>query len=115
MKKSTRTIIRATELVLLRSALRIPVIIAAVIPVFSMFVAGQARAELMVIDFEGLSAMTFISGNPIPPSAQLSDTFLFTHGVRFSSGSPYVAVVDLGVGHATSGTNGIGGPRRQGC
>jgi len=53
--------------------------------------------------------MTFIAGNPIPPEARLSDAFLLTHGVRFSSGSPYVAVVDLGIGHATSGTNGIGG------
>jgi hypothetical protein len=109
VKKSTCTIIRGTGLMLLRSVFRIPVIVAVVILVFWMFVAGQARAELIVIDFEGLSAMTFISGNPIPPSARLSDAFLFTHGVKFSSGSPYVAVVDLGVGHATSGTNGIGG------
>jgi hypothetical protein len=86
------------------------VIVAVVIPVFWVFVAGQASAELMVIDFEGLGAMPFFDiQNPIPPSAQLSDAFLSTHGVRFSSGSPYVAVVDLGDGHATSGANGIGG------
>ena len=87
-------------------ALRVPVIITFVMAVFGV---GQVRAELLVIDFEGLSAMTFFSGNPIPPDARLSDAFLLTHGVSFSSGSPYVAVVDLGIGHATSGTNGIGG------
>jgi len=109
MKKSTCTIIRATGLVLLWSARRIPVIIAVVIPIL-MFAAGQARAELMIIDFEGFGTMPFFDvQNPIPPHARLSDAFLFTHGVRFSSGSPFVAVVDLGVGHATSGTNGIGG------
>jgi hypothetical protein len=110
MNKSTCSIIKATRLVLLRSARRIPVIVAVVIPVFWMLVAGQARAELMIIDFEGFGAMPYSDiKSPIPPSARLSDAFLFTHGVRFSSGSPYVAVVDLGVGHATSGTNGIGG------
>jgi hypothetical protein len=108
--KGTCTIIRATGLGLLRSVRRIPVIVAVVIPVFWMFVAAQARAELMTIDFEGFGAMPYFDiKNPIPPHARLSDAFLFTHGVRFSSGSPYVAVVDLGVGHATSGTNGIGG------
>ena len=38
-----------------------------------------------------------------------SDQFLSTLGVSFSSGSPYVAAVGLGEGHATSGINGIGG------
>ena len=110
MKKSTCTIIKATGLVLLRSARRIPLIVAVVMPIFWMFAAGQARAELMSIDFEGFATMPFFDiKNLIPPHARLSDAFLFTHGVRFSSGSPFVAVVDLGVGHATSGTNGIGG------
>ena len=66
------------------------------------------------LDFENVDSMTFMSRNPIPPSARLSDTYLYTHGVRFSSGSPYVAVVDLGDGHATSGTNGIGGSTPNG-
>src|SRR5262245_65531907 len=114
--KSTCTIIRATRLGLLRSVRRIPVIIAVVIPVFWMFAAGQTRAELMIIDFEGFGTMPFFDvKNPIPPHARLSDAFLFTHGVRFSSGSPFVAVVDLGVGHATSGTNGIVGSTPTGA
>jgi hypothetical protein len=70
---------------------------------------GRASADPIVLDFEGLSGMTFFSGNPIPAASQLSDQFLTTFGVRFSSGSPYVAVVNLGLGHATSGINGIGG------
>ena len=115
MNKSTCSIIRATGFRLLRSFRGIPVIVAVVIPVFWMLVAGQARAELMIIDFEGFGAMPYSDiKSPIPPSARLSDAFLFTHGVRFSSGSPFVAVVDLGVGHATSGTNGIGGSTHEG-
>lgn len=66
------------------------------------------------LDFENLDSMTFMSGNPIALHARLSDAFLYTHGVRFNSGSPYVAVVGLGVGHATSGTNGIGGSTPNG-
>jgi hypothetical protein len=84
-------------------------------PVFWMLVAGQARAQLRIINFEGFGAMPYSDvKSPIPPSARLSDAFLFTHGVRFSSGSPYVAVVDLGVGHATSGANGLGGSTHTG-
>jgi len=116
MKKSICTIIRATRLMLRQSARRISGIVAVVIPVFWMLVVGQARAQLVVIDFDGLSAMPFFDiQNPIPANARLSDAFLLTHGVRFSSGSPYVAVVDLGVGHATSGTNGIGGSTPTGA
>jgi len=73
-----------------------------------------AAGRNLTLDFEDIEAMTFMTGNPIPARARLSDAYLDTHGVRFSSGSPYVAVVDLGVGHATSGTNGIGGSTPDG-
>jgi hypothetical protein len=69
--------------------------------------AGDARAIL--VDFEGLNSMTFYNGNPVPSSARLSTQLLETFGVRFASTDPYVAVVRLGSGHATSGINGIGG------
>jgi hypothetical protein len=72
-------------------------------------VASQSRAQDILVDFEGLPSMPFVAGNPIPTSARLSDGFLTTFGVRFSSGMEYVAVVELGAGHATSGVNGIGG------
>ena len=45
----------------------------------------------------------------IPVASQLSDQYLSTLGVSFSSGSSYVAVVNLGQGHTTSGFNAIGG------
>ncbi len=64
---------------------------------------------LIVIDFENIPAMPHQQVlSPIPGSAQLSDRFLTTHGVRFSSSSNFVPVVFLGAGHATSGVNGIG-------
>jgi hypothetical protein len=80
---------------------------------FGLLVQGVSPIPI-VLDFEGLTAMPPQSGRPIPPQARLSDAFLATHGVRFSSGSPYVAVVDLGPGHATSGVNGIGGSTATG-
>jgi RHS repeat-associated protein len=66
---------------------------------------------LHTLDFEGIpAAPSFIEGSTIPANDTLSDRFLTTDGVTFRSGSgvPYIAVVDLGFGHATSGTNGIG-------
>jgi len=51
----------------------------------------------------------------VPVAAQLSEQLLRSHGVVFTSesGMPYVAVVNLGLGHATSGTNGMGGVDAQ--
>ena len=68
----------------------------------------NATAALTTIDFEGLPAMTYFPGSPIPESAKLSSQLLTSYGVTFSSADPYVAVVALGFGHATSGVNGIG-------
>src|SRR6266496_813089 len=65
------------------------------------------EASGATIDFESLPGMdnAIVPG---PAASQLSDQFLSTLGVRFSSGSPYVAVVNLG-GYATSGINAVGG------
>src|SRR5439155_24177648 len=70
-----------------------------------------SHAQNTTIDFEGLPSISNVGGIPVPASGQLSDQLLPIYGVRFSSESaqPYVAVVGLGAGHATSGTNGIGG------
>ncbi len=73
-----------------------------------------AAGEPVLIDFEVFDAMDFWSGQPIPEAARLSDGVAATHGVLFVSGAEYVAVVALGVGHATSGTNGIGGATPDG-
>jgi hypothetical protein len=68
-----------------------------------------AGATPVTVDFEGLTAMTFFTGNPVPIAARLSNEYASTKGIVFSSGSPYIAVVSLGGGHATSGVNGFGG------
>ncbi|MGE0536608.1 MAG: hypothetical protein AB7O68_16680 [Pirellulales bacterium] len=58
--------------------------------------------------------MTYFSGTPIPSDARLSDQFVSTLGVVFSSGAGYVAVVNLGSTQTTSGINGIGGSTPDG-
>src|SRR2546422_1945722 len=76
---------------------------------FTICILGYTvHAAPATIDFEGLPGMPNAIV-PVPTSSQLSDQFLSTLGVQFSSGSPYVAVVDLGFGHPTSGRNAIGG------
>jgi hypothetical protein len=67
-----------------------------------------------LLDFEELIGMNYWAGNVIPAESQLSGAYLGAYGVRFSSGSPFVAVVELGAGHATSGVNGIGGSTPEG-
>lgn len=75
---------------------------------------GGAAAPI-VLDFEGVGAMNYLPyGVPIPSAARLASQFLSTVGVQFRSGSPYVAVVALGVGHATSGVNGLAGSTATG-
>ncbi len=64
--------------------------------------------EPVLIDFEGLRGMPF-QPQPAPASVRLSNQLRFTRGVSFTSGDSAVAVVNLGAGHAVSGTNGIGG------
>jgi hypothetical protein len=77
--------------------------------VLVLLAAADLEAGQIVLNFDELPGMNYISGNPIPQSSQLSDHYLSTYDVLFSSGSPYVAVVDLGTSQTTSGTNGIGG------
>lgn len=75
---------------------------------------SPVRAQV-VLDFEGLSTMSNAPGAAIPVTARLSDQFLATVGASFSSGSPFVAVVNLGAAHAPSGVNGIGGSTAAGA
>jgi poly(3-hydroxybutyrate) depolymerase len=72
-----------------------------------IFVNGAAT-----IDFETIPGMDNAI-IPVPVTSQLSDQFL-SSGVKFTSGSPYVAVVALGEGHAVSGLNAIGGTTPDG-
>jgi hypothetical protein len=70
-----------------------------------------ASASPLTIDFDppSLSGMSNSPGNPVPLSNQLSNQLQPTYGAVFSSAAGYVAVVDLGLGHAISSPNGIGG------
>jgi hypothetical protein len=76
--------------------------------------AQLASASTITLDFDSLPSMDYNAGASIPDAAQLSTQYLTTYGVSFTSGSSYVAVVNLGVGHATSGTNGVGGSTPDG-
>ena len=60
-----------------------------------------AQSQLTTLDFNGLTSMADIPGSPVPLSARLSNQFLGSQGVLFSSdsGSPYVAVVSFGDGN----------------
>jgi hypothetical protein len=60
------------------------------------------------IDFEDFTGVSFFPG-PVPLQNRLSDQMQFERGVRFSASDGAVAIVNLGPGHASSGTNGIGG------
>ena len=74
---------------------------------------GMPSAKADTLNFDSLAAMVGPVGTPVPASARLSNQLL-NSGVRFSSGSDFVAVVGLGSGHATSGLNGIGGVNSAG-
>jgi len=77
---------------------------------------SAAGAQTVTFDDFGttVGSMSNSPGAAIPAAAQLSDFYLASRGVRFSSESPFVAVVDLGLGHATSGSFGIGGSTASG-
>ena len=68
---------------------------------------------LNVITFEDIPGMANAPETPVPTQSQLSTQYLPTLGVSFSSGSSYVAVVDV-VNAAISGTNTIGGSTPSG-
>jgi choice-of-anchor C domain-containing protein len=63
-----------------------------------------------LISFEGLLGMPFMPQS-VPEKSRLSNQFALALGITFSSAESSVAVVNLGQGHATSGTNGIGAIR----
>src|SRR5438270_11558640 len=74
-----------------------------------LIVANAARGVTpILVNFDSFTGMGFDSGTPIPVASRLSNQLLAADGVLFSSGAAYVPVLNLGVGHATSGTNGIG-------
>lgn len=64
----------------------------------TVFQAGQLCAEPIVIDFEQFEGMDCTYANPgetpVPESCQLFDQLLASYGLIFTSGSPFVAVLD---------------------
>lgn len=83
---------------------------AASVDVSADAMVGDAAVSRVKIDFEAVNGVTPgpISGS-VPVAARLSDQLQSMYGVTFASvAKPYVALVRLGAGHATSGVNGIG-------
>jgi hypothetical protein len=80
-----------------------------------MTVVGNVVTTIgpVLINFDtitGITPMGNSQGSAVPLAAQLSTQLQTSMGARFSSlSSDHVAVVNLGVGHATSGALGIGG------
>jgi len=54
------------------------------------------EASAIIIDFDSLPGMNNDPNIMVPLSSQLSDQFLSTFGVSFSSDSDYVAIVNRG-------------------
>lgn len=74
---------------------------------------AMGRSTLFINFEETLPGMNNIPGALIPAASRLSDQYLVTHNVRFSSGSAYVPVVNLG-SQTPSPTRGIGGSTGDG-
>ena len=75
--------------------------------------AASSNAQPLLIDFESIPAMSNAPGAPIPAASQLRDQFLASHGVRFSSGAAFAAVVNHGP-NTPSGLNIVGGATPDG-
>ena len=76
--------------------------------------AGLASAGPTVINFDsppgGLTANSFIQGSAVSTTAEITNQFE-NLGILLSTasgGAPYAVLINLGVGHAVSGANGIG-------
>lgn len=76
--------------------------------------AAPAVAFDHTVDFESFPGMLNAGGALIPAGSRLSDQLQDSIGISFRSNAPYVAVVNLGTNHATSGTRGIAGSTAAG-
>jgi hypothetical protein len=75
--------------------------------------AHTAAAQPILLTFEDFPGMSNSPSAVIPASSRLSDFYLATHGVRFSSGAPFVAVVIHG-SNTPSGVQLLGGSTPEG-
>lgn len=85
----------------------------------ALLLVSSAQAASL-IDFESVPGVTpmngYTVGTVVPVSARLSNQLMASHGVLFSTinGPDYVALINLGENHATSGSVGIGAVRPNG-
>src|SRR3982751_6090707 len=85
----------------------------AILGVLSCFFTFGAQA-VVVLNFDTLLATSaYSNGSPVPAANRLSNQFLSTDGILFSSKSPYVGVAQLG-SSAPSPPNAIGGTSASG-
>ena len=79
-----------------------------------LFIIQSAGKAAIVLNFDDLTSTTaYSNGQPVPANTRLSTQYLATDGIRFSSGSPYVAVGNYGSA-APSGTSAIAGTSASG-
>ena len=79
----------------------------------ALLTASAASAQPILLNFEDIPGMGNFPGLVVPGASRLADQFLASHNVRFSSGSPFVAVVVHGA-NTPSGTRIIGGTNASG-
>ncbi|MCU0863459.1 MAG: hypothetical protein MUC36_06690 [Planctomycetes bacterium] len=83
-------------------------------PFVLLLTSVAAQTNLINFQNPGLVAMSNTAGQPVPAAARLSTQFLNTLGVRFSSNSAFVAVVNHGT-FTPSAPNLIGGTTATGA
>ena len=68
-------------------------------------------AQPVTLNFNDLAGMQDVPGSLVPDFARLSNQYLASHGIAFSSdsGAPYVAIVSLGGGNNAIGSVDAGG------
>jgi hypothetical protein len=84
------------------------------VTLLGLIIMGSSQTETM-LSFEEFTGMANSPGAVIPVNARLSDQYLAVHGLVFASTSPYVAVVNIGAGHAADGRNALGGSTVSGA
>lgn len=87
----------------------------AILAIAVMTAAEQAHAALITFEEAAVSAMSNSPGSPVPGGAQLSNQYLATYGVSFTSGAGFAAVADHGFPiYTPSAPNLIGGTSANG-
>lgn len=87
----------------------------AILVIAAMTVAGQAQAALITFEEAVVTAMGNSPGTPVLGGAQLSNQYLASDGVSFTSGAGYAAVVNHGFNiYTPSAPNLIGGTNPDG-